>query len=523
MLSALLLFTAAAVTAPSSAQAATATRYAACDGVALRVYAGTTGTLKGRINEGARITIVATVTGGAWRATCDGLSVSGNRWYRISAVNGTSVRSLYGATYVYAAIGLFESRSSTTTTTTTTKTATRYAACDGVGLRTTASSSATLRARIPEGARVTIVATVSGGSWKQTTCLSSPSSGSRWYRISAVNGKSVSALWGRSYLYAPSGFFRTTPLLETRWAACDDVSLRSGAGTTGTLMDRIHVGDRVTVVAKVSGGAWSAECGGQSVSGGTWYRISAVNGTLASTLYGRSYVYAATGLFSASSPSSSTPDAGSGAVTEGIDVSHWQGTVDWAKVRAAGKRFVFLKSSENASYVDPTYASNRSGARAAGMYVGAYHFAQPSLTSGDAVAEADHFINTAKPQSGDLLPVLDLEVTNGLSPSQLQTWTRSFLERVYARTGVRAVIYVSPAFWRNSMGDTTWFADNGYKVLWIAHWTTTLSTPSVPASSWGGEGWTFWQYSSTGTVPGISGRVDLNRYNGTDFRPVLVP
>lgn len=422
ILSALLLFAVSAVAAPGEALAATATRYAACDGVGLRVYAGTTGTLKARIPEGTRITIVATVSGGAYRATCDGKAVSGSKWYRISAVNGKSVRSLYGRTYVYAATGLF----------------------------------------------------------------------------------------------------RTTPLLETRWAACDDVSLRSAAGTTGTLKDRLDAGERVTVVAKVTGGSWSADCAGRSVSGATWYRISGVNGKHVSTLYGTKYVYAATGLFASSSPFGTVPDSSTGGLTEGIDVSHWQGTIDWAKVRAAGKRFAFLKASESTDYVDPTYTKNRSGARANGLYVGAYHFAQPGTQSGDAVAEADHFLAAAQPARGDLVPVLDLEVTNGLSPSQLQTWARSFVERIYQKTGLRAILYVSPAFWRNSMGDTTWFANNGYKVLWIAHWTT-VSSPSVPASNWGGEGWTFWQYSSSGTVPGISGRVDLNRYNGTDFRPVLVP
>ena len=72
------------------------------------------------------------------------------------------------------------------------------------------------------------------------------------------------------------------------------------------------------------------------------------------------------------------------------------------------------------------------------------------------------------------------------------------------------------------MGDTTWFADNGYNVLWVAHWTTATA-PTVPGGAWGGDGWTFWQYTSDGSVPGISGRVDLNRYNGTNFSRVRIP
>ena len=118
--------------------------------------------------------------------------------------------------------------------------------------------------------------------------------------------------------------------------------------------------------------------------------------------------------------------------------------------------------------------------------------------------------------------MLDLEDTGGLSSSALQTWVKAFVQRIYDRTGVRAVIYVSPAFWSNKMGNSTWFAKNGYDVLWIAHWTTA-SSPSVPAENWGGKSWTFWQYTSDGSVPGISGRVDLDRYNGTDLSKVLIP
>ena len=167
--------------------------------------------------------------------------------------------------------------------------------------------------------------------------------------------------------------------------------------------------------------------------------------------------------------------------TQGIDISHWQGTIDWAKVAASGKRFAFIKASDGVRdaagkmFVDTTYPTNRAQAKANGMFLGAYHFARPELTLidlvgvldpvPDAVAEADHFIDTATPRSGEMIPVLDLEdygktATNpGLSPTDLQTWVRAFLERVYERTGVRAAIYVSPSFWSTRMGNSRWFAD----------------------------------------------------------------
>jgi len=148
--------------------------------------------------------------------------------------------------------------------------------------------------------------------------------------------------------------------------------------------------------------------------------------------------------------------------------------------------------------------------------------ATPTTTPGDAIAQADHFLAAATPAKGDLLPVLDLERSGGLTQTQLVAWVQAYVGRIYQRLGVRATIYVSPNFWKNYMGDTTWFATSGFNVLWIAHWTTA-TTPLVPGANWGGKGWAFWQYTSDGTVPGIGGRVDLDRYNGKIFTRVQIP
>ena len=83
----------------------------------------------------------------------------------------------------------------------------------------------------------------------------------------------------------------------------------------------------------------------------------------------------------------------------------------------------------------------------------------------------------------------------------LQSWVRVWLEEVVARLGVKPVIYTSPSFWMTYMGDTTAFAEEGYK-LNIASWDTTVS-PDVPAENWGGLGWTFWQTSTCGRLAGI--------------------
>jgi len=162
------------------------------------------------------------------------------------------------------------------------------------------------------------------------------------------------------------------------------------------------------------------------------------------------------------------------------------------------------------------------GARDAGLAVGSYHFANPDSATNDALNEARWFVQQATIESGDVVPVLDFEVSNGLSAAALTTWAQTWLAEVESATGVRPLIYTNPNFWSTSMANSDWFARNGYR-LWVAHWTSAAQ-PGVPAGGWAGNGWTFWQHSSTGTVPGVSGAVDLDRFNGSALpASVLVP
>jgi GH25 family lysozyme M1 (1,4-beta-N-acetylmuramidase) len=198
----------------------------------------------------------------------------------------------------------------------------------------------------------------------------------------------------------------------------------------------------------------------------------------------------------------------------GIDVSLWQGDVDWAAVASTQTRFVIMRATRGTTYVDPRFSEYLAEASANGLVVGAYHRAKVSLAAGDARAEADHFVAVARNAAGDVLPALDIEEHNGLTVPQLTDWVRTWLARVYGRTGVRSMIYASPHFWRTYLGDTTWFADHGYP-LWIAHWG--VRSPMTPAGDWGGHGWTFWQWTSSGRVPGIGPNVDRDRSNGTSL------
>ena len=203
----------------------------------------------------------------------------------------------------------------------------------------------------------------------------------------------------------------------------------------------------------------------------------------------------------------------------GIDVSKWQGDVDWAAVASTPVRYVIMRATignepGKARFIDPKYEEYLAGATANGLVVGAYHRANVGPADDDATREANYFVNNAQIAAGDVLPVLDIEETHGLTIDEMQDWVREWVQRVFARTGVKPMLYTSPHFWLANMGDTRWFADHGYP-LWIAHWG--VPGPSVPAEGWGGHGWTFWQWTSTGHVSGIVSEVDRDRFNGTSL------
>jgi lysozyme len=201
--------------------------------------------------------------------------------------------------------------------------------------------------------------------------------------------------------------------------------------------------------------------------------------------------------------------------TPGLDVSHWQGTIDWNSVKNAGYVFAFAKATEGLTYKDPNFAANWQGMKSVGLIRGAYHFGHPGQ---DPIAQADFFVNTVRPVSGDLQLVLDLEVTDGKTPAQVWAWTQAFCARVKMRTGRPGIIYTGFYFWRDSVGNPT---NNLNCPLWLAAYVSDPSTYVPPA--WGT--WSFWQYTSSGSVPGISGNVDLDYFHGsvTTLKKLTLP
>lgn len=189
---------------------------------------------------------------------------------------------------------------------------------------------------------------------------------------------------------------------------------------------------------------------------------------------------------------------------EGIDVSHWQGAIDWAKVSSTGTRFAFAKASEGVSFRDTRFMENAAGIVAGGMVLGAYHFFRPLRDARDQAANFLRMIEGVLPR----FIALDVEVGGTETPYQLMAGIEMWLDEVSSsRPGSRLFIYTSAAFWK-AQGLDRFPAS---EALWVAHYTSQPQ-PKIPASF---TDYVLWQYSDRGSVAGIEGHVDLNRYHGT--------
>lgn len=197
----------------------------------------------------------------------------------------------------------------------------------------------------------------------------------------------------------------------------------------------------------------------------------------------------------------------------GPDVSSWQHPggdgINWDKVAADGRDFAIVKATEGTGYTNPYYAGDVADARAAGLTVGAYHFARPALPISTATDQARFFVGVIGDVSKRhvLAPVLDLEQTGGLGGGKLILWTQQFLETVRSLTGRTPLVYSYPSFLTGSLAHTSAF--QRYP-LWLASYQS--STPTSPT---GWPAWSLWQYTSTASVPGIHGDTDLSRFAGS--------
>ncbi|MFW8595417.1 GH25 family lysozyme [Cribrihabitans neustonicus] len=192
----------------------------------------------------------------------------------------------------------------------------------------------------------------------------------------------------------------------------------------------------------------------------------------------------------------------------GIDVSRYQGDVDWHQVRRAGVSFAYIKATEGGDHTDPRFEDHWRGARRAGLPRGAYHyyyFCRP------AAEQARWFIKHVPRDPRALPPVLDMEwnhmsktCTKRPSGATVRAEAKKFLDILERHYGRRPVVYTTVDFYRD-----TGIGRLGGTEFWLR------SVAGHPREVYPGKEWSFWQYSGTGRVPGVAGDVDLNAFRGS--------
>ena len=190
-----------------------------------------------------------------------------------------------------------------------------------------------------------------------------------------------------------------------------------------------------------------------------------------------------------------------------IDISHFQGTPDFAKVKASGIAGVIHKATQGLTGTDSTYASAKIAAVNAGLLFGAYHFA---TGDGTGAEQAEWFLETAQPGATTLC-VIDFEPNpsgTSMNLAQLIDW----IDTVEAKTGRVPVVYGGKSLLFSAIGSQT-NATLAKCPLWIAEYTSLAQPTGIPTQVW--PQWTMWQYTENGKVDGITTAVDRDRFNGT--------
>jgi lysozyme len=192
----------------------------------------------------------------------------------------------------------------------------------------------------------------------------------------------------------------------------------------------------------------------------------------------------------------------------GVDVSRWQGDIDWPKLRRQGANFAYIKATDGGDHLDPMFKKNWREANEAGLRRGAYHFFYWCRT---ASSQADWFIRNVPKVEGALPPVIDVEWNSESSckrrPSRAAVLEKMqvFMDRLERHYGQRPIIYTAPDFYEDNL-----------KGAFKSHPFWLRSVAQHPAKVYPGRKWLFWQYSGSGLSHGVSGRIDLNVFHGSE-------
>jgi GH25 family lysozyme M1 (1,4-beta-N-acetylmuramidase) len=208
-------------------------------------------------------------------------------------------------------------------------------------------------------------------------------------------------------------------------------------------------------------------------------------------------------------PNTSTAPSPLVTQTPGLDVSAYQGSINWSTVAADGAKFAYVKATEGTYYTNPDFAAQYNGSYNAGIIRGSYHFATPNTTSG--ATQADYFIAHGGGWSGDgrTMPgMLDIEWNPygadcyGLSAAGMVSWILSFSNEYHAKEGVWPVIYTATSWWSECTGNEGDFSSTN--PLALANYN---GSPGPMPYAWTFQ--TIWQFADSGTFPG-----DQDYFNG---------
>jgi lysozyme len=199
----------------------------------------------------------------------------------------------------------------------------------------------------------------------------------------------------------------------------------------------------------------------------------------------------------------------------GIDVSSYQGKIDWKMVKSMKEddvqiSFAIIKASEGIASIDPYFQRNWREAAKAGIVCGAYHYFRPQK-SGDW--QAKFFLQTVNFEPGDLPPVVDIEQLNGVPPEKMRKELSDFLIYVEKKTKVKPIIYSGLTFYNDYL--------KGYYdeyPLWIAHYHKAELRINASAN------WLMWQHSDRARITGINHVVDFDAFKGDSlaFQHMLI-
>ncbi len=191
----------------------------------------------------------------------------------------------------------------------------------------------------------------------------------------------------------------------------------------------------------------------------------------------------------------------------GVDISRWQGDIDWPKLRSQGANFAYIKATDGGDHLDPMFRTNWKRAKDAGLKRGAYHFFYWCRVASD---QASWFIRNVPRDPDALPPVIDVE-WNGESsckkrpsPEKVREKMQVFMDMLERHYGKRPVIYTAPDFYRDNLRG----AFNEYP-FWLR------SVAAHPSKVYPGRKWMFWQYSGSGLSHGVDGKIDLNVFHGS--------